>query len=173
MRTRNLVQSLAGLLACGIIAAPALAAPVRDLKFMKNAAQDGMFEVQMGQIAEHQGGARGVRQFGMQMVRDHSQANHDLMRIASQEGVVLPKDIGPENRAIKVRLSRLQGAAFDAAYTKAMIAGHTKDLMAFRREASHGKNPPVRAFADKYQTVIQGHLMMALGLRRHGGRMGT
>jgi putative membrane protein len=155
-------------LAVTALAVPALA--VRDLPFMKGAAQGGMTEVVLGHMAARKGTSRAVRQFGMQMVRDHSQANRELMRIARREGVALPTGLGPKNNALRARLSRLHGAAFDRAYARAMVADHQEDLREFRHEASSGRNPAVRTFADKYQAVIQGHLIMAQNLGRRDER---
>ena len=166
MNTRHILTPLVTILAAGALAAPTLAVP--DATFMKKAAQGGMAEVALGRLASQQGARPGVRQFGMQMVRDHSQANHDLMRIAARQGVVLPRGLGPKNNALRARLSRLHGAAFDRAYVRAMIADHQEDLTEFRRESRNGNNPPVRTFAGKYAPVIQGHLMMVQDLHRKG-----
>ena len=86
---------------------------------MKAAAQGGMAEVALGKVAEQNGANPNVKQFGTQMVIDHSQANHELKMIAAKQGVALPKGLGPKNDALKAKLSRLHGAAFDRAYVKA------------------------------------------------------
>lgn len=166
MNIRSFSGPLAALAAVGAIVAPALAVP--DAGFMKKAAQGGMTEVALGRLASRRAANQGVRDFGKQMVRDHSQANHELMGIAAREGVMLPHGLGPKNNAVRARLSRLHGAAFDRAYVRDMIADHQEDLVDFRRESRNGHNRPVRTFAGKYAPVVQGHLMMVQDLHRKG-----
>ena len=169
MITRDRFTPFLTALALGALAIPVLAAPhAAYLKFMKAAAQGGMTEVALGHLAAQHGANRGVRQFGMQMVRDHSQANHELRQIAAQDRVALPGGLGPKGNRLRARLSRLQGSAFDRAYVRAMIADHQEDIADFRRESRGGSNPPVRTFAGKYLPVIQGHLMMVQDLHHKG-----
>ena len=168
MNQHKLPAVLALLAACALAAPAATAATSPDIHFMRGAAQGGMTEVVLGKIAMQNGSNRYVKQFGRQMVRDHSEANHALRRIAINEGVALPKGLGAKNEALKRKLSRLHGAAFDRAYVKAMVSDHEEDLAEFQREANHGKDKRVRTFADKYTPVIQGHLMMAQDMAKKG-----
>ena len=163
--SKNVLPLLAGL-AAATLAAPAWAVP--DVHFMKAAAQGGMAEVALGRVAERNGSNPNVKQFGRQMVIDHSQANHELKMIAMKQGVALPKGLGPKNEALKAKLSRLHGAAFDRAYVKAMVADHEEDTMAFSKESKQGRNPQVKTFAAKYLPVVQGHLMMAQDMTKKG-----
>lgn len=166
MITLKTLSPILAALAVGALTAPAGAVP--DAHFMKEAAQGGMTEVTLGHMAARKAVDRGVRQFGMQMVRDHSQANRELMRIARQQHVALPHDLGPKNDALRARLAGLHGEAFDRAYVHAMIKDHKEDEVAFNHELRRGGNPPVRTFAGKYLPVVQGHLMMVQDLHRRG-----
>ena len=165
MTLKNLTLAVTAL-SIAALAAPVLAVP--DVPFMKTAVQGGMAEVALGHLAAQRGASPGVRQFGMQMVRDHSEANHALMRIARRESVALPHGLGPKNDALRARLSRLHGYVFDRAYIRAMIADHREDIAEFQHESRRGHNPAVRTFAGKYLPVIEGHLMMVQDLRRKG-----
>jgi putative membrane protein len=174
MKATYIPKALASLMLCVAAATPALAAKhVPDMKFMKAAAMGGLFEVQMGKIADEKGDARGVRQFGKHMVVDHTRINHDLKMIAREEHVKLPSGIGMKNARVEFRLYHLHGMAFDHAYIDTMISAHNQDLAAFRHEAKDGKNPTVRTFANQNETIIQGHLMMAHQLHTSGGKMGA
>ncbi|MBV9852628.1 MAG: DUF4142 domain-containing protein [Armatimonadetes bacterium] len=168
MNEHRLPAALALLAACALAATGAAAATSPDLHFMKGAAQGGMAEVALGKVAMQNGSNPNVKQFGRQMVIDHSEANHALRRIAVNEGVALPKGLGAKNDALKRKLSRLHGAAFDRAYVKAMVMDHEEDLAEFQRESNHGKDKRVKTFAGKYLPVIQGHLMMAQDMAKKG-----
>src|SRR5215212_11368376 len=54
-----------------------------DRDFLMDAAMGGLLEVELGRLAAQQGASDTVKQFGQRMVDDHSQANTQLMTLAS------------------------------------------------------------------------------------------
>lgn len=141
------------------------AVPAADKTFMVKAAQGGMGEVVLGELAQAHARRAGVKQFGKRMVTDHSKANTELMQVAGKQGVTLPAAPGPEEQATKARLARLSGPAFDRAYISDMIEDHKKDIADFRKEAQSGKDPAVKAFAAKTLPTLQMHLQMVQALK--------
>lgn len=132
-----------------------------DLGFVTEAAQGGMAEVELGKLAAEKAGDADVKKFGQHMVDDHSKANEELMSIAAAKNITLPSGLDAKDKALHNRLSKLSGAAFDRAYMSAMVNDHVKDVNAFKREASAGKDADVKAFAAKTLPTLQDHLMMA------------
>ena len=138
--------------------------PAADKQFMTKAAQGGLGEVALGQLAQSHGSSAGAKQFGQQMVKDHTKANAQLKQVAARQGVILPAAPGPEEQAVKARLSGLSGTAFDKAYISDMVEDHEKDVADFKKEAATGKDPAVKAFAAKTLPTLQMHLQMARAL---------
>ena len=132
-----------------------------DQTFMMKAAQGGMAEVQMGQLAKDHAQSQAVKDFGQRMVDDHSKAGDELKGLASQKGVTLPSDMDAKDKAIYDRLSKLNGAAFDKAYMRDMVADHKADIAEFRRESNSGKDPDTKAWASKTLPTLEEHLKMA------------
>ena len=132
--------------------------PAADKMFMKKAAEGGLAEVQLGQLAADKASSNDVKQFGQQMVDDHGKANDQLKSIAQQKGVTLPTDLSAKDKAEKNRLSKLSGEQFDRAYMQHMVADHTKDVSEFKKESTSAKDDDVKNFASQTLTVIQGHL---------------
>jgi len=95
-----------------------------DKTFMTKAAQGGMAEVELGQLATQKGQSDDVKKFGQRMVDDHSKANDQLKSLASEKGVTLPTSLDAKDRALKDRLSKMSGAQFDKAYMQAMVKDH-------------------------------------------------
>jgi len=135
-----------------------------DKKFMMDAAQGGMAEVKLGQLAKQKGVNKEVKQFGQHMVTDHSAANMALKRLAAQRGIKLPADMGAKNKAVYNRLAKLSGAAFDKAYVSDMILDHTEDIAEFQQEASHGSDIHIKNFASKILPTLKQHLQMATAI---------
>src|ERR1043165_3415067 len=71
--------------------------------FLKEAAQGGMAEVSLGQLAVEKGHNEAVKNFGQRMVKDHGQANEELKNLAKSEGVTIPSDMGNEGRELQQR----------------------------------------------------------------------
>ncbi len=136
-------------------------AAMGDTHFAKEAAQGGMAEVKLGQLAQEKGSNDSVKAFGKRMVDDHSQAGDKLKGIASKENVTLPTDISAKDQATYDRLSKMSGAAFDRAYAKDMVADHKTDVAAFQKEASSGKDDSLKGFASETLPTLQEHLKMA------------
>ena len=129
-----------------------------DEAFMKKAAEGGLVEVKLGEIASTKGKRDDVKAFGTRMVKDHSNANADLKTLAEQKGVKLPENLGTKNSALVAKLSKMEGDAFDGAYVKDMVEDHEMDVKEFEKAANEAKDPDVKAFAAKTLPVLKQHL---------------
>jgi putative membrane protein len=132
-----------------------------DATFMTTAARGGMAEVQLGQLAQTHGRSAAVKSFGEQMIREHGQANQDMMTLAQQKQIGLPDGVGAEHQQAYDNLAKLRGRAFDHAYAQAMVQDHQKDLQAYQDEAQNGTDPQVKAFAARHVPVLEEHLRKA------------
>jgi putative membrane protein len=132
-----------------------------DQRFVMEAAQGGMAEVELGQLATQKAASDDVKKFGQRMVDDHTKANDQLKQVASQKNITLPTDIGAKNKATKDHLEKLSGAAFDKAYMTHMVQDHKKDVAEFQKEANSGKDADVKNFASQTLPTLQEHLKMA------------
>lgn len=132
-----------------------------DKAFMMKAAQGGLAEVQLGQLAVDKAQDADVKAFGQRMVDDHGKANDQLKSIAQQKGVTLPTDLDAKDKAAKDRLSKLSGAQFDRAYMRDMVSDHKKDVAEFKKEANAGKDNDVKNFASQTVPTLESHLQDA------------
>ena len=132
-----------------------------DHSFMIKAAQGGMAEVELGQLAEQNGQSSEVKAFGKRMVDDHSKANDQLKQLASQEAVSLPTGLDAKDQATKARLEKLHGAAFDKAYMRDMVMDHKKDVAEFKHESNAAHSPALRDWAKQTTPTLESHLQEA------------
>ena len=128
--------------------------------FVMKAAQGGMTEVQLGQMAADKGTSPDVKDFGSKMVADHGKANDELKSIASSKGITLADKLDAKHQAMVDKMTAMSGAAFDKAYVSAMVAAHQKDNKLFSMEASSGSDADLKAFAAKTDDVVKMHLSM-------------
>jgi putative membrane protein len=144
-----------------------------DRKFVMEAAMGGKAEVELGQLATQKAQDPQVKQFGQQMVQDHSAANEELMKVAQQKGITLPTDLDSKHKDTANRLSKLSGAAFDRAYVQEMLSDHRKDVSEFREQSEKAKDPDIKAFATKTLPTLEHHLSMVQQLSGDKGTSGT
>ena len=132
-----------------------------DRKFMEKAAQGGMAEVKLGELATQKAQSDDVKKFGQRMVDDHSKANEQLKQVASTKGVTLPTETDKSSQHEYDKLSRMSGARFDREYMDHMVSDHKKDISEFEKEAKSGKDADVKQFASSTLPVLQEHLQLA------------
>jgi putative membrane protein len=132
-----------------------------DRKFATDAAEGGMAEVQLGQLAVSKASNSDVKNFGQRMIDDHTKANDQLKSVAGGEGIQLPTSIAAKQRATYDRLSKLSGAAFDKAYMQGMVRDHEADVKEFERESQSGAIPALKSFAGQTLPTLEEHLRMA------------
>ena len=132
-----------------------------DAKFLKEAADGGMAEVELGQLAVQKAASPQVKEFGKRMVEDHGKANDQVHELALQKSIRLPKRPSSKLAAAKAQLEKLSGDQFDRAYMADMVADHKKDVADFQRESSAAHDPAVKTFATQTLPTLQDHLKQA------------
>lgn len=136
-----------------------------DASFIKDAAKDGMAEVEAGKLAVQKASDPALKTFAQKMVDDHTQANAELKALAQSKGVELPDDPSMMQRARLKALSSADGVAFDKRYADSMgVKDHEKAVKMFQKTASNAKDPDVKAFAAKTLPTLEEHLKMARDL---------
>jgi putative membrane protein len=132
-----------------------------DEKFVKEAAEGGMLEVELGKLAADKATNDEVKAFGRRMQEDHSKANEELKQIADNKDVKIPSALEGKQKRTLDRLSKLSGSEFDRQYMRTMVDDHKEDVKAFQREADKAKDPDIKQFAGKYAPIIKEHLQLA------------
>jgi putative membrane protein len=141
--------------------APAANLARGDRKFLEEAAQGGMAEVELGKLAQQKAASDQVKQFGKKMADDHAKANEELKKIASNKGVNLPTDLSSSDRREYDKLQKKSGADFDREYMKEMVSDHKKDVKDFQSEAKSAKDADIKNFAASTLPTLQQHLDLA------------
>ncbi len=147
--------------------------PPATADFVKHAEVGGQTEVQAGQIAEKKGHTPAVKNFGRDMVRDHTKLSNELKAtLAKDPDTSLPKDtpLDDEAKATLDKFNSASPADFDKTYIDAMVEDHKKDLAEFESYAKSGQDKAIREAAKKAVPVIKRHLAMAEKIQRTQNR---
>ncbi|HEX3472066.1 MAG TPA: DUF4142 domain-containing protein [Silvibacterium sp.] len=133
---------------------------MQDKAFVRSALEGGMAEVQLGQLAAEKGSSDDVKQFGQQMVADHTKMGDQMKQVAQQLGVTPPASVSKKDKELMAKLQNLSGPQFDNAYIVAMVKDHKKDAEDFKTEAQQSQNPAVQQVAQQGEQVIDQHLQL-------------
>ncbi|HEY9674945.1 MAG TPA: DUF4142 domain-containing protein [Waterburya sp.] len=132
-----------------------------DRRFMTQAAQGSMAEVELSRLALRRGASNEVKQYAQQMINDHTQANARLMQLANRKGVSVPKTLDAQHRQIRTQLQRLSGRNFDQQYMMVMENDHVQTVSLFQSATQQAQDRDVKAFASSTLPKLEGHLQMA------------
>lgn len=132
-----------------------------DAAFVNDAAQGGMMEVQLGQLAQRNALSQQVKEFGAMMVKDHSKANAELKKIAESKHVGVPPTIGKPMQDKVDSLALLSSAGFDLKFMQVMVDSHKKTVADFEKATTTLKDPDLKAFAVNTLPTLKMHLTKA------------
>ena len=144
------------------MAAPKAQSSTKDQRFMTEAIEGDLSEVNMGKLAQQKGQSDQVKQFGQTLAQDHGDHLQKAQQLASQNGLQAPSEPNRQQKAMYSRLEGLSGNRFDKAFALAMIRDHEKDIKKYEKEAA--AKSPLSDFAQQTVPVLQKHLDMAKSL---------
>ena len=132
-----------------------------DSSFLKSAAEGGMDEVRLGELATQKASNPEVKEFGRRMMNDHNRMNEEVKALAAKKNVSLPTDIGIKDKASYKILSSKAAPDFDRSYISGMVKDHQQDIAEFEKEVNSGTDADVKALASQALPTIREHLQMA------------
>lgn len=153
-------------LCCAPVFAQAAAGGTSDKDFIKMAGEADMVEAHFGQMAQDQASRQDIKDYGQMLVTDHTANYNDLVALAAKAGGDVPKGIDAKDNKKIDAFKSLKGAAFDHRFLAEMIQAHQQAIAEFKREAEHGENADVKAFANSTLPKLQEHLEKARDLSK-------
>jgi putative membrane protein len=140
-----------------------------DRKFIEQAAEGGMFEVQAAQLAAAKATDPQVKSYASMLVDHHTAANNELVQIANARGVELPAAPPRGKRKDIEQLGKKSGAEFDREFVREVgLKAHEKDIKLFEKASKDVKDAQLKAFVDKTLPTLREHLAQAQKLPQSG-----
>lgn len=140
----------------------------QDSRFIFDAASSNLFEIRAGQLAQSKASSPSVKQFGQQMVTDHTTMHNQLTAVMSKNTQFKPGMTDQDEDELE-RLEDLSGAEFDRAYMTATVQRHQEDVAAFQKMAQAGRSAEARQIATNGLPVLQRHLNTAVQVSNQVG----
>ncbi|MEO6722171.1 MAG: DUF4142 domain-containing protein [Ferruginibacter sp.] len=141
-----------------------------DTKFVMEAADGGMAEVELGKLALNKATSAMVKQHAQMMVDDHGKANGELKTLAASKNITLPDSVCADCKKAYDNLAKKKGSDFDKAYTDMMVDDHKKDIGKFKDEASKGTDNDLKTWAAGKLPTLEQHLQ-GWQMTKDGGKM--
>ena len=133
-------------------------------------------DVDAGKLAESKGASADVRDFGKQMVTDHTAVNKQATDLAKKlkltpEDNATSKSLKAEGDKNLAELKKLSGAAFDKAYIDHEIAYHEQVIGAIKSTLiPNAKNAELKQLLETGLPLFEGHLEHAKQIQSKQGK---
>jgi len=132
-----------------------------DAYFVKKAAEGGMLEVSLGQLALKNGESQEVKNYAKMMVDDHTKVNTELAALAKKKKMEIPTQMASDKRMMSDSLASQSGNSFDMLYMNMMIASHEETIGLFQDQSTGGKDADLKKWAGAKLPALKHHLEMA------------
>jgi len=141
-------------------------------------------EMEAGGLAASRAQSGKVKRYGEQLIKDHRQADDNVMAFAKRKGIDLQAVPGTSAKQTEesdkegdehamsssmTRLRKLSGAEFDRAFLTQMVSDHDDALRMVRNARSQTQDAELRALLNKLKPVLQQHYDLAQRLLRTTG----
>lgn len=133
----------------------------QDSRFIFDAASSNLMEVRLGQLAQSKATNQAVKQFGQQMVTDHTNLQNQLTATISKNGGQFKPGMTDDHQKEIDRLDKLSGTEFDRQYMTSMVQHHQRDVATFQSQSQSARSAEARQIIATGLPVLQRHLTMA------------
>lgn len=127
---------------------------------MKKAARFSLYEVAAGKIAIEKGQSEPVKQFGRDVVEDHSKAAAEFKRIVQAGNIKAEMPTKP-NKNQRESIGALNAATpenFDKTFADQQIKALERAVEIFEGYAAEGDNAALKQFAGNTLSTVKQHL---------------
>lgn len=134
----------------------------KDAKFLVNAAEIHLEEIQLGQYAQSNSTEPEVKKMGKIMEAEHTKSLNDLKELASKKSITIPVSLTEDNKDAYKDLSNKSGQDFDKEYCDKMVEGHKKAIEKFENASTESEDAEIKAWAAATLPVLRSHLDHAI-----------
>ena len=135
-------------------------------EFVNKVTVSDMFEVKSGKLAAKKAQHEDVKDFGEQMVDEHTETTEDLKEIVKDENIKvdMPSKLDDKHQANLDKLKEASGAKFDTVYVPMQVLAHEQAVNLFEDYSKSGDNEALKEWAADTVPTLKEHLEEARDL---------
>lgn len=133
----------------------------KDADFAVTAAEDGMFQVKVAQLAETNASSSEVKSYAKSIIAEHNKLNEDLRQLATSKDITLPVSLSDRCQRKYDDVYEKSGREFDEKFADLMEKEHKDAVDNFKKESEKGNDSDMRAFASRNIATLEHHRAMA------------
>lgn len=134
--------------------------------FMVKAADGGMTEVQLAEMAQQKATNQRVKDFAAMMVHDHTAVNDQVKTMAAQRNVVLPTAVSDDHQKAISDLNSKTGKDFDKAFMDQMVKDHETTIDLFEDAANDVNDSEMKTLINNTLPKLKSHLDSAKEIQK-------
>ncbi len=146
----------------------AAALPTDAPGFTKAVAASDVYEIESARLASTKAQSAEVKELAQHLLTDHQKSTADLKAAAAraEPAITVTPALDAEKQAMLDQLRAAGGADFDRIFIDQQTNAHQKALQLLRNYVGGGDSQPLKDFASKATTVVEGHLEHLNGIRQ-------
>jgi putative membrane protein len=132
-------------------------------------------EIELGKVAMKQSSTPAVKSYGEMLVKQHGDADKQLVGFAKKTGQTVPKEKPvtdadkmdkAEQQKSAAAVKKLKGADFDREYLRLMVEGHDKELAKIDTKMGEVQNAELADMLRATKPMLQAHADQARELQK-------
>lgn len=133
----------------------------KGTKFLIDAAEIHLEEINLGKLAQQQGTSSQVKELGRRMENDHTKALNELIALAQSKSVSIPTSNTDNSKDAYENLADKKGNDFDEAYSEMMVEHHENAIKLFEKASTDAEDSEIRTWASQKLSGLRAHLLQA------------
>lgn len=135
--------------------------PAWSMDRIQMLANGNQAEISAGALASERADSAVVRNFGEEMVMDHTDAQNKLITIVSNLNRTVTPEVDQAHKDMINHLKTLHGRAFDSTYIYMQITDHQNTIALLQSIIANPAVDAVRDYAQQTLPMVQMHLQRA------------
>lgn len=146
----------------------AAAIPIDAAGFANAVAAADRYEIESAKLAASKTGSPEVKSFAQHMITDHEKSSAELRAAAAKASppVTVTPALDAAKQAMLDELRAANGPDFDRRFIDQQTNAHQQALLLLRNYVGGGQSQPLKDFASKSITMVEGHLAHLNSIRQ-------
>ena len=127
----------------------------KDVKFLINASENNLEQIQLGQLAQQKGTTNHVRELGKTMENAHTKSQKDLTELAKNKNISIPSSSTNDSRDAYKDLNEKSGDDFDKAYANRMVKGQNNTISTYEKALNDFQDSDIKNWVTASLPVMR------------------